>query len=78
MERCKMQLRYNDSTYIEFFPKFRVHWRFWKFWGCFGWFRGEEFILFNLQVECYHPDMGFIASTRIQIAKFCIELGIDT
>ena len=56
----------------------RIDLRLWKFWfGC-GWYSGEEFVLFKLEIQPYNPYMRWWFLFDIQIAKFAIEFGVST
>jgi len=48
-----------------------------KFTGSFGWYKGEEFSLFKLELLQIFPDDKVIYFLDFQIAKFLITLGID-
>ena len=57
--------------------KLRIFGRWWKFWGGIGWYSGEEFVLFKLEIQPYNYK-GYWFMFSIQVAKFAIEFGIST
>ena len=49
----------------------------WKFWSCAGWFSGEDFRLFHIEIKIYEAELDYLFLFSFQITKFCIAFGID-